>query len=267
MKSTSGTGSLIGSRLGDFKPMSVTEIVQSQQQRCKGCKGISECKQIPNGFIPVITEHYGTSSMGYQECRYGRAHREQLRIEKLFSQAGIPARYKSWKKEDYKVNAFNEKAVKLAKRAAESAEGAYIYGTNGTGKTLLVSLVAISKMNNGEQVLFISVPELMEELRNAIKTGEEVDKLELAKVTECLILDDLGSEKMTEWVGSQLFRILDYRLNHSLQTIITSNYSPMDISKRLAVNGDDIQGGRIASRIYGLCKGAKIDGEDGRMHG
>lgn len=253
---------------GSDEFIKLAESVQEKQNKCRGCKGLSECKQLPHGFIPVAERKYGQVYVSYSICKYERQERAQRAVERRFSRAGIPERYKEKNMTDYRVNELNEKAVKLAKYVTDNVEGAYFYGANGTGKTLLVSLIAISKMNKGEQVLFISVPELIAELRNAMNRGEEVNKLDIAKAADCLILDDLGSERMTEWVGAQIFRILDYRLNHSLQTIITSNYSPTEIAKRLAVNdSDDVQGRRIMSRIYGLCEPAKLDGKDGRLNG
>lgn len=265
MPSTKSMNAISVCRGSEFTQLA--ESVQAKQNKCRGCKGLSECKQLPHGFIPIAEHKYGQVYVSYSICKYERQERAQRAVERRFSRAGIPERYKDKKVADCTVNELNEKAVKLAKYITDNVEGAYFYGANGTGKTLLASLIAISKMNKGEQVLFISVPELMAEMRNAMHNGEEVDKLDIAKATDCLILDDLGSERMTEWVGSQIFRILDYRLNHSLQTIITSNYSPTEIAKRLASNDhDDVQGRRIMSRIYGLCKVAKIDGKDGRLN-
>lgn len=244
----------------------IAEIIKTQQEACRGCKGIEMCRQIPQGFIPVSHETFGRTYSAYQECRYEKQRREQYRIERLFSTAGIPLRYKGFKKEEYKVTEQNEKAVALAKYVAESDTGAFFYGTSGTGKTLLASLIASKKINDGEQVLFISVPELIDELRASMREGSGLDRMELAKQTSCLVLDDLGAERMTEWVGSQIFSILDYRLNHSLQTIITSNYSPTEIAERLSDGSNEIQGKRIMSRIGGLCKVARVDGRDGRLN-
>lgn len=264
--STRNTNAISGCR-GNDEYATLGESVQKKQNQCRGCKGLHECKQLPQGFIPVSEHKYGQMYVSYSVCKYERQERAQRAVERRFSRAGIPKRFKDKSMNDYKMNELNEKAVKLAKYVTENVEGAYFYGANGTGKTLLASLIAISKMNCGEQVLFISMPELMSELRNSMKSGEDVVKLDIAKVADCLILDDLGSERMTEWVGAQMFHILDYRLNHKLQTIITSNYSPTEIAKRIAVNDhDDVQGRRIMSRIYGLCKVAKIDGKDGRIN-
>ena len=74
---------------------------------------------------------------------------------------------------------------------------------------------------------------------------------------------------MSEWVGEQVFAILNYRSNHELQTIITSNYGLTALAKRMTTatkgTGDDVQSQRILSRICGMCHIVEIGGRDYRM--
>ena len=52
------------------------------------------------------------------------------------------------------------------------------------------------------------------------------------KKAEYLILDDIGSEAVSEFVRDDiLFRILDYRLDHSLITLFTSNLTKEELLK------------------------------------
>ena len=93
------------------------------------------------------------------------------------------------------------------------------------------------------------------------------------KEADFLVLDDLDAERMTEWVGEQLFAIINHRYNEKLQTVITSNHSPDDIVEHMAtVNRDgdivdDMQGKRIVSRIFGMCEVIRLGGEDYRTRG
>ena len=41
-----------------------------------------------------------------------------------------------------------------------------------------------------------------------------------------LALDDVGKERATGWVASQLFRLLDERGSHGLPTVVTSQLRP-----------------------------------------
>ena len=65
-----------------------------------------------------------------------------------------------------------------------------------------------------------------------------------------LILDDLGAEKVTEYVRQSLYTLINKRYLDNLPTFFTSNLSLDEIAARL----DD----RISSRIFEMC-GAPID--------
>ena len=60
---------------------------------------------------------------------------------------------------------------------------------------------------------------------------------------DLLVLDDLGSEKQSEWADQELFRLIDHRANEGKPVIITSNV-PME-----ALKCD----GRISSRLGDMC--------------
>ena len=72
-------------------------------------------------------------------------------------------------------------------------------------------------------------------------------------------------------MGEQVFAVLNYRLNHELQTIITSNYGLTALAGRMpaATKGrdsrDDVQSQRILSRICGMCYIVEVGGGDYRM--
>ncbi len=48
-----------------------------------------------------------------------------------------------------------------------------------------------------------------------------------------VVLDDLGTEKMTEWASEQLYRVLDGRYDRGLPTIITSNVQSDSLDPRI----------------------------------
>ena len=122
-------------------------------------------------------------------------------------------------------------------------------------------------------MLFASVPDLMADIRASFASGGTSERVQAVKETPFLVLDDLGAEKMTEWVGEQLFCIVNHRYNEQLPTVVTSNYSPTQVIAHMAtVDGrgnviDDMQGQRIMSRIYGMCERVEIRGADWRMRG
>jgi DNA replication protein DnaC len=80
--------------------------------------------------------------------------------------------------------------------------------------------------------------------------------MEAVKTAELLVMDDLGSEKVTSWVQERLFVIVNHRYQEERPTIFTSNIAPKDLPTQL--------GERTASRIMSMCEWIALDGEDYR---
>lgn len=58
---------------------------------------------------------------------------------------------------------------------------------------------------------------------------------------DILILDDFGKEKLTDRAGESLFEVIDQRYLNERSTWITSNYSGMDLARRLGDRGEYIR--------------------------
>ena len=122
-------------------------------------------------------------------------------------------------------------------------------------------------------MVFANVPDLLMDIRDSFGTGRTAEILRTVQKTPCLVLDDLGAERMSEWVSEQVFAIINYRYNHRLQTIITTNYGLKALSKRMTAvtkgkdSGNDVQSQRILSRICGMCHVVEVSGRDFRMRG
>ena len=165
---------------------------------------------------------------------------------------------------DYHVDDDNRIAVKYAENALRLNAGAYFYGDCGTGKTFLASIVAQEFFRDGHSVIFVKVPQLLSDIQATFNgrgsVDEILDKLERAKL---VVLDDFGMEKPTQWTGATMCRILDMRYdNIDAVTIITSNMSLGDLAYRLdnAVDGDSLNGTRIADRCRAICKPILFNG-------
>ena len=247
--------------------------IEAAQDLCRGCNGES-CKQPSRGMIPVVDTSYGRFCHALRPCKHERNRRERMRIARLFASARIPRAYEGDTFEDYAVTDGNKGAVAAAKlMTAGEIGGLFVHGVRGTGKTMLAAIIANERAKAGHPVLFASVPDLMADIRGSFKDGSTSETVQAVKETPFLVLDDLGSEKMSEWVGEQLFCIVNHRYNERLQTVVTSNYSPTEIIAHMATVDrggnviDDMQGQRIMSRIYGMCERVEIKGADWRMKG
>ena len=247
--------------------------IERAQERCKGCTG-EVCKQPSQGMIPVVEVHDGRFCHALRRCRHERNRLARLRISRLFASARIPRAYEGDTFADYTVTATNKDAVDAAHMiVADEIKGLFLHGEKGTGKTKLAAIIANERARAGSPVLFASVPDLMADIRRSFKDGTTSEAVQAVKNAPFLVLDDLGAEKMTEWVGEQLFCIVNHRYNERLATVVTSNYSPTQVIAHMATVDsrgnviDDMQGQRIMSRIYEMCERVEIRGKDYRMKG
>jgi DNA replication protein DnaC len=71
-----------------------------------------------------------------------------------------------------------------------------------------------------------------------------------------LVFDDLAAAKDSEWVEAVNYRLVNWRYDRELATIVTSNLEPEELAAAL----DD----RVASRLRQLAKKVSIKGADRR---
>jgi DNA replication protein DnaC len=99
-------------------------------------------------------------------------------------------------------------------------------GTYGCGKTHLAAAIGNERLNQGDMVLFITAPDLLDHLRSTYGPSSEVsydEMFERIRNTQLLILDDLGAENPSPWAQEKLFQLLDHRYTNKLPTVITTN--------------------------------------------
>ena len=109
-------------------------------------------------------------------------------------------------------------------------------GGYGTGKTHLAAAIANHRSNVGENVMFITVPDLLDYLRTAFdpKADMTFDKLfNQVRTVPLLVLDDLGTESTKPWAQEKLFQILDHRYVSLLPTVITTAKQLNELPERI----------------------------------
>lgn len=171
----------------------------------------------------------------------------------------IPVRYKDVKYDDVPKNIQD-----FISKTKESRRGIYIYGECGTGKTHIA--YAIVKHLQEEikfNVKLFNIPALIRHLKedfndnNKSLLEENTNFGQLLNFAGLLILDDFGTEKLTEWVEESIYSIINERYERMLPIIFTSNLEP---SKLVEKYGD-----RIVSRIIGSCDIVELTGKDKRI--
>jgi DNA replication protein DnaC len=118
------------------------------------------------------------------------------------------------------------RAVNLARDYA-LPENLYLYGPNGTGKSHIAAAILNDAAARGIPARYGSVLGLLRLLRDGFKDGSADDRLEALIATPLLVVDDLGSEKPSDWNDASIFDLLKSRDSAERATIITSNL-PLD---------------------------------------
>lgn len=137
----------------------------------------------------------------------------------------------------------------------------FMTGQSGLGKTLLSSCIANSLIKRGVSVIYQSagvVFSLLDRIKFS-KNPSESDVYTAGRLTDCelLILDDLGTEFITDFSASELFRLLNTRLLNGKRTIISTNLSLSDIKR--------VYSERTFSRIVGSFIILQFSGKDIRF--
>jgi DNA replication protein DnaC len=128
-------------------------------------------------------------------------------------------------------------ARRVAQRYAESPEGWLILlGDYGTGKTHLAAAIAQYRQQQGDQVVFLTVPDLLDYLRTTFSPQSTVSfdtRFQQIREVDLLVLDDLSTENASPWAREKLFQIIDHRYVARRPTIITSVHQLEEMDRRL----------------------------------
>lgn len=192
-------------------------------------------------------------------CPTGR----QAHFEFFIDKAGIPARFLGLSFDSYPSQSGASERVREWTKGEEK-QGLFLWGGYGCGKTGLATSLLHLRCDFGDGGDFIAVPDLLDRIRSTYGAdpvarrgdGETEESLmELWKSSPCLVLDDIGSEKPSEWQEAKLYQLVNYRHGRGDcggETIFTSNLSLGQLAKRI--------GERTTWRIAEMCEVIHVEG-------
>ena len=134
-----------------------------------------------------------------------------------------------------------------------------LFGNTGIGKTFLSHCIAKEVMDSLHSVLYLTASEFFDALLEKALTRNDESCLLYEQIHQCdlLIIDDLGTERNTDFVVSQLFVCLNDRILNRKSTIISTNLTLEEIKTNYTE--------RTFSRISNHYKILRLAGDDIRI--
>lgn len=183
-----------------------------------------------------------------------------LRRQQRLAGARIPKRYAHCTLESFRESS---PVLRLAKKRVQEfvdlwpntpeGKGLLLMGGCGAGKTHLAvaALTGVVKSGKPGRVLFTNFQDLIQEIHASFDSDQTPGKAEILRPlleADLLVLDELGSQKPTQFVQDILYYVINTRYNEELTTIFTTNYldhQPEAKQERL----EDRIGVRLRSRL------------------
>jgi DNA replication protein DnaC len=223
-----------------------------------------------------IIERDGISGAERCDCA---AEVRQKHIEEA---SGIPPLYRNASLDNFKLPDDNPPArraladLMLTVRSfardypAKSRPGLLFTGEPGTGKTHLAVAALRMLIARGFEGRFQDYQTLLERIRAGYDQNAGASAREAylyAMETPLLLLDDLGAQRMTDWVEDTVTNIITHRCNHNLPMIVTTNLPDPDAGDTLVARDADSPakvyvrttlaqriGERARSRLFEMCR-------------
>lgn len=186
---------------------------------------------------------------------------KQIRLDSIMKNSlmDTPAKVKTfsnWDSEKGNQNMYDlglrytDKFTEMKKEGV----GLMIYGPPGNGKTYLTCCIANKLLEQFISVVCVSINSLLDRIKETYNKGgkeAEADILRCLGRADLLIIDDLGTEKVSEWSVSTIYNIIDSRYRSKLPLIITTNLAidPKNTNGIIA----NIYGRRAEDRLFEMC--------------
>lgn len=130
-----------------------------------------------------------------------------------------------------------------------TGNGLILYGGVGTGKTFAANCVANALLNKGFSVFSTSTHSIID------------DKIEFSKMRSfsAVLIDDLGSERGTEYAKELVFNAIDFLYRFKIPMIITTNLTASELREP-----QDADTARYYDRVLERCLPIKVNGKNVR---
>ena len=189
-----------------------------------------------------------------EELREAMERIERLKNSSLIDDKLREVRLRSFQKDqdNQKVYALAEKYVERFEEMYEKRQGILLWGTVGTGKSFTAAF-----MDRMVPVIMTSFVKILQNIQG--NPEEEKIFMNRLNVARLLIIDDLGTERNTDYALEKVYNIIDSRYRAGKPLILTTNMTIKEMQENT-----DIRYKRIYDRIFEMCFPVRVPGRSWR---
>ena len=252
---------------------SISKFNQYITERDKFLRG--DMDYIAKGYKPILVMNHGYADVSYEETPELIAAEKEAAIKKRLNLINFPSSLKNvsfldvYRDDVQRLTVLN-RVIEFVNDYPNNLKGLYLYGDFGVGKSFMVAALAHDlSEKRGVSSTLLHYPSFVIDVKNAIGDGNVKTLVDEIKLSEVLILDDIGAEQSTAWVRDEILQvILQYRMQEDLPTFFTSNFNFEDLELHFAKgkNGNDEtwEARRVMERIRYLAEETRLEGVNRR---
>lgn len=252
---------------------SISKFNQYITERDKFLRGDTD--YIAKGYKPILVMNHGYADVSYEETPELIAAEKEAAIKNRLKLINLPATLKKASLAQVDLDDLGrlpvfENLLAFVEQYPAIQKGLYLYGDFGVGKSFMVAALAHDlSEKRGVSSTLLHYPSFVIDVKNAIGDGNVKTLVDELKLSEVLILDDIGAEQSTPWVRDEILQvILQYRMQEDLPTFFTSNFDFEDLEKHFAKvkqGPDEIwEARRVMERIRYLAEETRLEGVNRR---
>lgn len=261
----------------DLENTNCDKVIHNRFKKCEFCG--KELKPIGLDYLYV---NISEDSIEYERCDCSKAEeywkedikeyeiqkRKRLRntINSIYKQNYVGRRLQEKNLENFYFDSSNKYVLDVVNdyinknKDTMKSDSLIIMGKSDAGKTHLVAAIANKLIENDKIVLIDRLTNLLDRIRETYEnnTKSENELIELYSNVDMLIIDDLGTEKISNWALEKLYTIIQNRYENGLPIIITTRFNKEGLIERFSYSKDPDLVDAIISKLYQMCFGIKL---------
>mgnify|MGYP000891728942 FL=1 len=252
---------------------SISKFNQYITERDKFLRGDTD--YIAKGYKPILVMNHGYADVSYEETPELIAAEKEAAIKNRLKLINLPATLKKASLAQVDLDDLGrlpifEKLLAFVEQYPAIQKGLYLYGDFGVGKSFMMAALAYDlSEKRGVSSTLLHYPSFVIDVKNAIGDGNVKTLVDEIKLSEVLILDDIGAEQSTAWVRDEILQvILQYRMQENLPTFFTSNFNFEELELHFAKgkhgNDETWEARRVMERIRYLAEETRLEGVNRR---